>query len=129
MNTEMDELYKIQNLIYEDKSVDSNEINSRLLKLEKKILSLENKFNQLKKNYDNIENKNEEDDKIIINELSSKEILTKLNDIDLELGASLCTQSIDETIKLYAEFKKQLHILEKTNQSNEELFKLNIEFV
>lgn len=129
MNTEMDELYKIQNLIYEDKSVDSNEINSRLLKLEKKILSLENKFNQLKKNYDNIENKNEEDDKIIINELSSKEILTKLNDIDLELGTSLCTQSIDETIKLYAEFKKQLHILEKTNQSNEELFKLNIEFV
>ena len=125
----MDELYKIQNLIYEDKSVDSNEINSRLLKLEKKILSLENKFNQLKKNYDNIENKNEEDDKIIINELSSKEILTKLNDIDLELGTSLCTQSIDETIKLYAEFKKQLHILEKTNQSNEELFKLNIEFV
>lgn len=123
--TEMNELYEIQNLIYEAKSIDSTEINSRLLKLEKKILSLENTFNQLK----NTNINNDLDDKIKINELSSKEILSKLNDIDLELGTTFCTQSIDETLKLYAEFKKQLQILEKTNQSNEELFKLNIEYV
>jgi RNA binding exosome subunit len=123
--TEMNELYEIQNLIYEAKSIDSTEINSRLLKLEKKILSLENTFNQLK----NTNINNDFDDKIKINELSNKEILSKLNDIDLELGTTFCTQSIDETIKLYAEFKKQLQILEKTNQSNEELFKLNIEYV
>ena len=95
--TEMNELYEIQNLIYEAKSIDSTEINSRLLKLEKKILSLENTFNQLK----NININNDLDDKIKINELSNKEILSKLNDIDLELSTTFCTQSIDETIKLY----------------------------
>ncbi len=123
--TEMNELYEIQNLIYEAKSIDSTEINSRLLKLEKKILSFENTFNQLK----NTNINNDLDDKIKINELSSKEILSKLNDIDLELGTTFCSNSIDDTIKLYAEFKKQLQILEKINQSNEELFKLNIEYV
>lgn len=117
------QIKELDGIIDSDIIIPIDEINSKLLNLEKYILKIENKYNSIQSttiNDKNDSDKNDSDINIIL-------IKNKLDLIDEKVNYMInSNKNIEDIIDAYAEFKKELLLLE---QQNNEFVDLNLEYV
>lgn len=111
---------KIKNETFD--SDDLQECEKKLLKVEKKLIQLENKFN---KNMESILSENSESSDDSDCDININKVIKDIDKLNTDLANINTTISIEKLIDNYIEFKNKLSLLKTKNEE----FKLKIDYL
>ena len=101
-------------------NININDLEKKLLKIEKKILSLENKYNNIQNNIDNdIINDNDNDD------INIDDILADISKLEYDITNINSSISLENLIDNYIDYIKKINSIKIQNEE----FRLSIEYL